>query len=98
MRDAQHPLANRLFGKHLVNQQRGTLGHAPRTTAGAEAALLAAERDEVLSMATSRATHAQKAVLKAPTLEVGLELLGDVCGEVRSLKSQVRLERRVVIL
>jgi len=47
---------------------------------------------------TGFAAHAQKAVLEAPALEVGLELLRDVRGEVRALRSQVRLKRWVVFL
>jgi hypothetical protein len=30
IRKAQHPLTYRLFGKDLIDQQRGTLRHAPR--------------------------------------------------------------------
>ena len=37
IRDAQHPLAHRLLGKDLVDQQRGALGHAPDAAAGTEA-------------------------------------------------------------
>jgi len=65
--------------------------------AGAEAALLAAESDQVLGV-TGIAAHPQKAVLEAPALEVSLQLLRDIRGEVRALRSQVRLERRVVFL
>ena len=74
IRDAQHPLAHRLLGKDLVDQQRGALGHAPGATAGAETARLAAERDQVLGMA-GVAAHPQEAVLETPALEVVLELL-----------------------
>src|SRR5690606_26303760 len=55
IREAQHPLAHRLLGKHLVDQQRGALGHAPRAAARTEAAPLAAERDQVLGMTRAAA-------------------------------------------
>ncbi len=70
---AQHPLAQGLvLRQHLLDEQRGTLGHAPRAAARAEAAALAAEGDESLSLA-ALATHAQKAVLESPAFEVLLE-------------------------
>ena len=36
IRDAQHPLAYRLLGKDLIDQQGSALGHAPRAAAGAD--------------------------------------------------------------
>ena len=33
VRDAQHPLAHRLLGKHLIDQQLGALRHAPGAAA-----------------------------------------------------------------
>jgi hypothetical protein len=72
--DAQHPLAHRLLGKHLVDQQCSTLRHAPGAATRAEAAAFAAEGDQVRGMATVTA-HPQKTVLEASTLEVIVELL-----------------------
>jgi len=96
-RDAQHPLAHRLLGKHLVDQQRGTRGHAPSAAAGTKATLLAAESNQMLRMATV-AAHPQKTVLETPALEVFLELLLNISRQVRALRRQVRLERGIVFL
>lgn len=47
---AQHPLAQGLvLRQHLLEEQRGTLCHAPRAAAGAEAAALAAETSMLTS-------------------------------------------------
>ena len=62
IRYAQHPLAHRLLGKHLIDQQSRTLGHAPDAAAGTKTALLTAAGDQVLGMATV-AAHAQEAML-----------------------------------
>jgi hypothetical protein len=64
IRKAQHPLAHRLFGKYLIHQQRGALGHAPGAAAGAEAAAFAAERHEMFGM-TGVTTYPQEAVFQA---------------------------------
>jgi len=56
-----------------------------------------AESNQVFGM-TGVAAHSQKAVLKAPALEVVLELLLHIPRQVRALRRQVRLERRVVFL
>jgi len=50
IREAQHPLAHRLCGKHLIDQQRRTLSHAPGTATGTKAPTLAAERQKVLGV------------------------------------------------
>ena len=83
-RDAQHPLAHRLLGKDLIDQQRGALRHAPRAAARAEAAPLAAEHDQVLGMATV-ATHPQETMLETTTLEVVLELPLDILRQALAL-------------
>ena len=57
VRETQHPLAHRLCGKHLIDQQRRTLRHTPGTAAGTEASSLAAKRYEALGV-TSLAPHA----------------------------------------
>ena len=62
MGQRQHPLAQRPRGQHLIDQQRRSLGHAPRTARGAEPAALAAERDQLLGVALLTA-YAQKPVL-----------------------------------
>jgi len=61
-REAEYPLAHGLFRQHLIDQQGGTLRHAPRPATGAEAAPLAAEGHKVFGMA-GLATYPQKAVL-----------------------------------
>ncbi len=38
--NAQYPLARRLFGKDLLDQQRSALGHMASSTTGAQIALL----------------------------------------------------------
>ena len=96
-RDAQHPLAHRLLGKDLVDQQCRAFDHAPRTAARAEAAAFTAERDQVLGM-TGAAANSKKTMLEASTLEVALELLLHISGQGVALRRQVRLERRVVFL
>ena len=78
-RQRQHPLAHRLLGKDLVDQQCRALGHPPGSAARAEAAAFTAERDQVLSM-TGAAANSKKTVLEASTLEVALELLLHVIG------------------
>ena len=52
-------------------RERGGLGHAPRTAGGAEAALLAAEGDELLGMALL-AAQAQAALLQAAAPQLGV--------------------------
>ena len=47
IRKAQHPLAHRVFGKDFIHQQGGTFRHAPRPAAGAEAASIVTEGDQV---------------------------------------------------
>ena len=54
---AQHPLAHRLCGKHLIHQQRRTLSHAPGTATGTEVPPLAAKRQKPLGV-TSFAPNA----------------------------------------
>jgi hypothetical protein len=48
---AQYPLAHRLFGEYLVDQQRSTFGHSMRPAGGAKPAPLTTERDQVFMMA-----------------------------------------------
>ena len=97
IRDAQHPLAHRLLGKDLVDQQCGALGHAPRAAAGAKTPTFTAEGDQVISMAAV-AMHPQKPVIETPALEVIVELLLHITRQVRALRRQVRLERGIVFL
>jgi len=61
-----------VLGKHLVDQQRATLGHALETAAGTRSPPFAAERRQVLGI-TGFATHPQKPMLETPALEVVLE-------------------------
>ena len=97
IRDAQHLLAHRLLRKDLVNQKRGTLGHAPGAAAGTETPALAAEGDQVLGM-TAFAAHAQEAVLRAAALEVILELPLNIPRQGRVLGRQMRRELWIVFL
>jgi len=69
---ALHPLAHRLLGKDLIDQQRGTFGHAPRPAAGAEPAAFAAEHHRMIGVA-SVATHPQEPVFQTPASEIVLE-------------------------
>jgi inner membrane protein len=50
IRDAQHPLAHRLLGKNLVDQQCSTLGHTPGAAAGTETPAFATESDSKAEM------------------------------------------------
>lgn len=68
IRNAQDLLARRLLGKHLVHQQCRALGHAPRPTAGTEAAAFATERHQVFGV-TAVAAHPQEAMLKTAAFE-----------------------------
>ena len=61
----QHPLTQRPLRQYLVGQQRRGLDHAPRTAGGSEAALLAAERHELLGVAVL-AAQAQEAFFQLP--------------------------------
>jgi hypothetical protein len=67
-------LPQRSIGQHLIGQQRRGLGHAPAAAGGAEPALLAAERHELLGM-TTLATHTQESLFQPSALEIRLELL-----------------------
>lgn len=77
--EGQHPLANRLLGKDMIDQMRGALDHPPSATRGAEPAALTAEGNQVL-VAASVAIDAQKAVLEQAALQVVIELLFDERG------------------
>lgn len=59
---------------------------ASRTARGAEPAPLAAERDELLGVELLTA-YAQKSMLEAAALQVGLELLLDVLGQRRAWRA-----------
>jgi hypothetical protein len=73
-RKGQHPLANRHFGKHVIDQVGGRLDHAPGAAAGAEPPALAGECNEMFVKAAI-ALDAKKAMLKQAALEVVFELL-----------------------
>jgi hypothetical protein len=62
-----NPLAHRLFGQDLVDQQDRAFGHAPRPTAGTEPTAFAAESHQMLGVAVV-ALHAQKAVFQTAAL------------------------------
>ena len=71
----------------------GKLTAAART----EAASLAAERPQVLGMATI-ATHLQEAILESTALEMFFELPLDILGQALALRCQMLLGRRAVFL
>src|SRR5690606_22401248 len=75
----QHPLADRLSRQDFVHEQRGRLGHPPSAAARTEAAALAAERNQLLSL-TRLALDAQKPVLESATLQIRLKLVLDRIG------------------
>jgi len=94
---AQHPLAHRLLGEDLVDEERGALGHAPRAAARAEAAALAAEGDEVLGAAAVTG-DAKEAVLESSAGEEVLELARDMPWQGRSLRREMHLKDGIVLL
>jgi hypothetical protein len=51
MGHAQQPLVQGRIGQYFINEQRGRLGHAPRTATGTDTAPLAAECDQVRGVA-----------------------------------------------
>jgi len=79
-RHREHPLAQRLARQHLIHQQRGSLHHAPGGATRAEAAALAAIGDQPLGVALGAADPG-KALVEAPRLQIGRELLLHVAGQ-----------------
>ena len=71
---SQHPLPDRCFGEHVIDQMRGRLHHPPCPATGAEASALAGECNEMFVKAAI-ALDAKKAMLKQAALEVVFELL-----------------------
>ena len=57
--DRQHPLPDRNFGKDMIHQMRGRVGHAPPPTGRAEASALTRIRDNPIQPA-GVTVHAQK--------------------------------------
>ena len=96
-RNAQHPLAHRARAEHVVRQMPRRLGHAARTAARAEPALLARERHQSLGM-TLLAHHAQEPVFEYAAAQVGLERLAHVGGQRAVLGRELREEVGVVRL
>jgi len=97
MRQREYPLPQWTFGEYPLGQQRSGLGHAPRTTGGAEPALLAAERDELLGVARV-ATQAEEAFLQTTALQVGVKLLLDVVWKRSACFGSKRAKRGMVLL
>lgn len=73
-REGQHPLSDRCFRKHVIDQVGGRLHHAACAATGAEAPALATERHQMLVTAAI-ALYAQEPMLQQPALQVVLELL-----------------------
>jgi hypothetical protein len=93
----QHPLTQRSPRQHLIGQQRRGLGHATRTTGGAESALLAAECDELLGVAVL-AAQTQQAFFQAAALQVRIELLLDVIRQRPTCFGSKRTKGGIVLL
>jgi hypothetical protein len=91
------PLAHRLLGKHLIDQQGRALDHAPRPAAGAKAAPSTTERHQVLSVARV-AAHPQKAMLQASAAQVVLEFPLHLVRQRAFLLGRQDGERRVALL
>ena len=72
-RQGAHPLADRNFGKDLVDQVGGDIIHPAAETRRAEAAAFAGECGHDL-VAAPGASEVDEAVLEEAALEVGLEL------------------------
>ncbi len=51
MGKGEHPLADGLMRKNVIEKMRGGLDHAARTARGAKAPAFAGERDQVLMLA-----------------------------------------------
>jgi len=96
VREAQHPLAQGLFGKNLIDQQGRTLGHSPGTATGTEAPPLAAERQKVLGV-TRFAPDSQKTMFESATFEVLVELALDRPRQCAPQCRQLSLERGIVV-
>jgi len=93
----QHPLPQRSLRQHLIGQQRRGLGHAPCAARGAESALLATERYELLGV-TSLAANAQEALFHAAALQVRIELLLDVIRQRPTCFGSKLSKRRIMPL
>jgi len=94
---AEHPLAHWPVRQYFVHQQGGAFGHAPGTATGAETSAFATKGYQLLSLAAV-ALHTKKAVLKAATLEIRLELLVHVVGQDLAFGCQLRHKGWVVLL
>src|SRR5690625_3897215 len=81
----------------LTNTAGRAIGHAPRTATGAESAPLAAERQQMLG-ATGVAAQAQESVLQPPALQVAIEGLPHMAGELLSGIGQVLDKGRIMAL
>jgi hypothetical protein len=97
MRQRQHPLSQRSLGQHLISQQRGGLGHAPRTAGRTKPALLATEGHQLLGVAVL-ADQAQEPFLQAAALEVCVELLLNVVRQWPAHPGAQFTECRIVLL
>src|SRR5690606_16478673 len=95
-RQRQHPLADRLARQDIVHEQRGRLGHPPSAAARTEAAALAAERNQLLSL-TRLALDPQKPVLESPTLQIRLKLVLDIARQRPLLGRAPIPELRIVL-
>jgi hypothetical protein len=81
----------------MVDQPGRAIGHAPGATTGAKAAALAAERQQMLGVA-GLAAKAQKAVLQAAALQVAVERLSHMAGQLFAGLDQVFDKGRVMPL
>jgi hypothetical protein len=75
---AKYPLAHGLMRQNFIYQQGGTIRHSTCTTTGAEAALLAAERDQSFIVA-GLAADPEETMFKSATLQVFVKFISDVC-------------------
>jgi len=87
--EAQHPLADRHLGKHMVDEMGRGLDHAPGAAGGAEPAAFAGECHEVLVLAAI-ALHAQEAVFEPAAAQIVLEF-----GEHKSWQRSFPLLQRI---
>jgi len=85
------------MGQNIVDQQRGTLGHASGATTGTNATPLATESHQALMM-TVLAAHAQKAMFQATALEVIIEFPLHIQGNRTALLLHERQEMRVILV
>ncbi len=80
-RQAELPLTHGFIRQDSVNQKCSAVGHAARTTTGAETSLLTAEGDQFFIVA-GFAPHPEKTVLQPSALQILIKFFRYICRQV----------------